>query len=65
MRDVYLEGYFKERGIQNWDLFNFTAPGTYDWDSVLETDLDNYDLERLKKDTNTHIQNYKNAKLNV
>ena len=55
----------RDRGPMNWDLFNFTTPGTYDWDSVLDISYDNYDVEQLEKDTKLHIQKYKNAKLNV
>ena len=53
------------RGLMSWDLFNYTAPGTYDWDSVLDISYDNYDVEQLDKDTKLHIQKYKNSKLNV
>ena len=59
------KNYMRDRGPMNWDLFNFTTPGTYDWDSVLEMSYDDYDEERLEKDTKLHIQKYKNAKLNV
>lgn len=62
---IWTRGYIANRGIMNWDLFNFTTPGTYDWDSVLDISYDNYDVEQLDKDTKLHIQKYKNAKLNV
>ena len=66
-RDIYMsnKNYMRDRGPMNWDLFNFTTPGTYDWDSVLDISYDNYDVEKLDKDTKLHIQKYKNAKLNV
>jgi len=49
----------------SWELFNFTVPGTYDWDSVLQINLDNYDAVKLKSDKDLFIQNYKNFKLNL
>ena len=66
-RDIYLSDklYMRDRGPMNWDLYNFTTPGTYTWDNVLDMTYDNYDQERLEKDTKLHIQKYKNFKLNV
>tara|TARA_B100001996_G_C18617463_1_gene576344 strand:- start:892 stop:1311 length:420 start_codon:yes stop_codon:yes gene_type:complete len=51
--------------LMNWDLFNFVTPGTYDWDSVLDITLTDYDVERLTKDTNSFIESYKNSKLSL
>ena len=65
LRDVYTGGYMVNRGIMNWELFNFTAPGTYTWDEVLQLNIDNYDVKKLKEDHDLFIQNYKNAKLNI
>lgn len=65
LRDVYLDGFMAKRGIMNWDLFNFTTPGTYNWDSVLDINWDEYDNEKLKNDTELFIQNYKNLKLSL
>ena len=65
LRDIYLKGYLVNRGIMSWELFNFTVPGTYDWDSVLQINLDNYDAVKLKSDKDLFIQNYKNSKLNL
>ena len=48
-----------------WDLFNFVTPGTYDWDSVLDITVNNYDLESLRNDTNLFIQRYKDSKLSL
>ena len=62
---MWTRGYMANRGLMSWDLFNYTAPGTYDWDSVLDISYDNYDVEQLDKDTKLHIQKYKNSKLNV
>ena len=54
-----------ENRLMTWDLFNYVTPGTYDWDSVLDLTVMNYDLERLEKDTNLFLQNYKNSKLSL
>ena len=51
--------------LMNWDLFNFVTPGTYDWDSVLDITLTDYNVERLTKDTNSFIESYKNSKLSL
>ncbi len=54
-----------ENRLMTWDLFNYVTPGTYDWDSVLDLTVMNYDLERLEKDTNLFLQKYKNSKLSL
>jgi len=53
----------RDNKIMTWDLFNFITPGTYTYDSVLEQTIMGYDVEKLTKDTNQYLQNYKNSKL--
>ena len=62
---VFNTGMMYDNRIMTWDLFNFVTPGTYDWDSVLDITVNNYDLESLRNDTNLFIQRYKDSKLSL
>jgi hypothetical protein len=63
--EALLSDQLKGRGIINWQLYNFVTPGTYTWDEVLALKNDEYDNEKLKKDTHDFIENYKWKKLSI
>lgn len=53
------------RGINNWNLYNFVSSGTYTWDEVLTLTNLNYDKDKVREDTEAHIETYKWKKLSI
>lgn len=53
------------RGIVNWNLYNFVDSGTYTWDEALALTNINYDKERVTRDTENHMEQYKWKKLSL